>query len=136
VKSQLPTPQETAELVAFLPLLYEEGFVPVKKWRGGVGEREDSITMPWPEYEEVVEEFFRAASAECWSDHDYHPDEAGRMLEDYDVVKNATLSQIKIMITYCVRGERFCDGLWGGVIENGDVRRLLERLAEILAKKG
>ena len=130
LKSQLPAPQETAELVAFLPLLYEEGFIPIKKWHGGVGKRKDSITMPWPEYEEIVEEFFRVASGECWSDHEYRPDEAGRMLRDHNAVKNATLSQVKTMLTYCVRGERFCDGHWGKMIESGHLRRLLERLAE------
>jgi len=35
------------------------------------------------------------------------------------------------MLTYCVRGERFGDGDWGAMIEDGHVRRLLERLAEI-----
>ena len=129
MQTPLPTSNDIAELLVFLPRLHAEGFYPIRKWHGGMPDASDVITMPWPEYDEVVEEFFRAASAECWSDHDYHPDEAGRMLEDYDVVKNATLSQIKTMITYCVRGERFCDGLWGGVIANGDVRRLLERLA-------
>lgn len=75
LKSQLPAPQETAELVAFLPLLYEDGFVPIKKWHGGVGERKDSITMPRPEYEEIVEEFFRIASNEQWTDQNYDPKE-------------------------------------------------------------
>jgi hypothetical protein len=87
--------------------------------------------MPWPEYDKVVEEFFRAASAEYWTDYEYSPEEAARMLEDHDVVKNATLSRIKTMITYCVRGERFCDGHWGAMIEDGHIRRLLERLAEL-----
>ena len=29
------------------------------------------------------------------------------------------------MITYFVRGERFCDGHWGYMIEGGYVRRIL-----------
>ena len=35
------------------------------------------------------------------------------------------------MLTFCVRGERFCDGHWAAMIEGGQVRRLLERLKEI-----
>ena len=35
------------------------------------------------------------------------------------------------MLTYCVRGERFCDGFWGSAIESGKIRAILERLKEI-----
>lgn len=55
----------------------------------------------------MVVEFFRAAGAECWSDFDYIPEEAGRMLRDAAAVGTAKLDQIKTMLTYCVRGERF-----------------------------
>jgi hypothetical protein len=40
------------------------------------------------------------------------------------------------MLTYCVRGERFSEGHWGAMIEQGHVRRLLERLVEIRAAGG
>ena len=39
------------------------------------------------------------------------------------------------MLTFCVRGERFCDGHWAAMIEGGQVRRLLERLAELKAQE-
>ncbi len=129
MKLRLPTPQDIEELVAFLPQLYAEGFSPIKRWRGGTQGQDQVSTMPWPEYDELIEKFFRFATSEWWCDYDYHPEEAGRMLENQEVVKTATLSQIKIMLTYCVRGERFCNGHWGAMIEGGHVRRLLERLA-------
>jgi hypothetical protein len=34
-----------------------------------------------------------------------------------------------------VRGERFNEGHWGAMIEQGYVRRLLERLAELQAQE-
>ena len=131
MKTRLPTSQEIEELVSFLPRLYAEGFTPIERWGGGTKGQDGVFTMPWPEYDEVVEEFFRVASSECWSDYDYRPEEAGRMLENDDVTKTADLAQIKTMLTYCVRGERFCDGHWGAMIEGGHVRRLLQRLAEL-----
>ena len=42
--------------------------------------------------------------------------------------KAATLSRIKTMMTYCLRGERFCDGHWDAMIGDGHIRRLFERL--------
>ena len=131
MKTRAPTSQELEELVSFLPRLHAEGFTPIKRWGGGTIDQDGVLTMPWPEYHEVVEEFSRVASGECWSDYDYRPDEAGRMLEKDDVIRTADLDQIKTMLTYCVRGERFCDGHWGAMIEGGYVRRLLQRVAEL-----
>lgn len=127
----LPTPEEIAELVSFLPRLYAPGYAPVKQWHGGFPREDGVIPMPYPEYDPLVEEFFRSAAAECWLDYGYRPEEAHRMLEDEDFLKTAGLLQIKTMLTYCLRGERFCDGHWGAVIEGGYIRRLLERLAEL-----
>jgi hypothetical protein len=39
------------------------------------------------------------------------------------------------MITCCVRGERFCDGHCGGLIEDGYIRRLLERLLRLAQQR-
>jgi len=64
------------------------------------------------------------------------PIEAGRLLEDESFVRRASIDEIKTMLTYCVRSERFGEGHWGAIIESGHLRRLLERLAEIAAKQG
>jgi uncharacterized protein DUF6508 len=53
------------------------------------------------------------------------------MLKDDKVIKSASLAQIKTMLTFCVRGERFSDGHWAQMIQEGYIRRLLERLNEI-----
>ena len=132
MKTRIPTSQEIKELVAFLPRLYTEGFTPIERWGGGTKGQDRVFTMPWPEYNKVVEEFFRVASSECWIDYDYSPEDAGRMIENDDFIKTADLAQIKTMLTYCVRGERFCDGHWAAMIERGYVRRLLQRLAELV----
>jgi hypothetical protein len=127
-KSRLPSLKEIQALVAFLPRLFTEGFEPVKEWHGGTQNKDGMITMPWPEYDPLVEEFFRLAASECWLDYSYRPEEAARMLENQAFVRRASLSEIKTMMTYCVRGERFSDGHWGEMIQNGSIRRLLERL--------
>ena len=129
--TRTPTAQEIEALVAFLPRLYAEGFAPVKRWLGGTKREDGAYTMPYPEYDELVDAFVRATSNECWLDYGYRPEAAGRMLMDEDAVKIADLAEIKSMLTYFVRGERFSDGHWGALIEGGQVRRLLQRLAEL-----
>ena len=88
--------------------------------------------MPWPEYNEVVSTFFDLVREQgCWLDYDYDPVETAKLFANETTVKHATIPEIRRMLTYIVRGERFCDGFWEGMIEEGHVRRLLERLAEI-----
>lgn len=126
----LPTIQDIEVLSAYLPRLYAEGFSPVLGWEGGERQPDGSYTMPYPTYHPLVEEFFRLVSG-AWLDHEYDPEQAYRMLKDEDMIKRASLPQIRTMLTFCVRGERFSDGHWGEMIEKGYVRRLLERLNEI-----
>jgi len=128
---RLPTPREIAELVAFLPRLYAPGFVPITQWHGGDRGPDGAIRMPWPEYDPLVEEFTRAIASGGWLDYAYRPEEAYQMFADEDFIKTASLPQIRSMLTYFVRGERFSDGHWGAMIASGQIRRLLERLAEL-----
>ena len=92
---------------------------------------QDCYEMPWPKYEKIVEEFFRVITREYWIDFNYPSKKPERMLEDHEFIKTADLEQIKTMLTFCARGEHFCDGGWGFMIEKGHIRRLLERLAEL-----
>jgi hypothetical protein len=131
MKTRLPTSDEMQALVAFLPRLYSEGFEPVLRWNGGRREKDGVIQLPWPEYNPVVEAFYREAARECWLDYDYQPEEAARMLADEEFVRTASLAQVKSMLTYCLRGERFADGHRAEMIENGNIRRLLERVAAL-----
>ena len=127
---RLPTLQEIETLTTFLPRLYAKGISPVLNWEGG--KREDgTFTLPYPKYNNLVEEFFHIAASDCWVDYEYSPEQAYQMLRDEKIIKNAPLSQIKTMLTFCLRGERFSDGHWAQMIEAGYIRRLLERLNEI-----
>jgi hypothetical protein len=132
-KTPLPTLQEIETLTAFLPRLYAEGFSPVLRWYGGK-QNEGAFTLPYPDYDPLVKEFFSVVANECWRDYDYGPERGYQMLKDENFVKTASLIQIKTMLTFCLRGERFSDGHWEEMIEKGYIRQLLERLNEIKAE--
>lgn len=131
----LPTAEEIDRLTAFLPKLYAEGFSPILEWEGGEKLKDGSYTLSYPRYSPLVEEFFAAVQGN-WIDFAYDPEKAYEMLQDERAVRSATLPQIKSMLTFCVRGERFSDGHWGAMIEKGYIRRLLERLIEIRSALG
>lgn len=122
---------EIKALGSYLPRLYAEGFSPEVRWEGGKKDEKGIIHMPYPIYDAIVEEFIRAASDECWLDYGYKPEEAYAMLKDDEMIQSASLAEIKTMLTFVVRGERFSDGHWGEMIKRGYVRKLLERLAQL-----
>ena len=121
-------------LVAYLPILYADGFKPVIRWQGGDQDKDGIYRLPWPEYNPVVEEFYRLVASGFWMDYGYRPEEAATMLRDDEFIKSASLAQIKTMLTFCVRGERFADGHWAEMIENGCIRKILERLNVLIAE--
>ncbi len=127
---RLPTLQEIETLTAYLPRLYAEGFSPATQWNGGK-QADGTFIMPYPDYDPLVEEFYRTISTGGWLDTGYNPDQAYQMIQNEDLIKNASLPQVRAMLTFCVRGERFSDGHWAEMIEKGYIRRLLERLNEI-----
>jgi hypothetical protein len=120
--------EKIEELLRFLPLFDVPGRDFVVDWRGDETRPDGSITLPYPVYAQDVEAFYRLAGQSCWSDTAYVPEQARRMLEDEAAIRRATLDQIRTMLTYCVRGERFCDGHWAAMLESGRVVAILRRL--------
>ncbi len=90
-----------------------------------------SLAAPYPNYETVVTQFFLIAAKACWSDYAYNPTIAAKTLEDGSLVQDCSLNEIKSLLTYCVRGERFGEGFWGEMIKRGYIQLILERLVEI-----
>ena len=120
-------------LLRFLPLFEEPGQSFVTQWAGGETTADGAITMPYPIYTEDVEAFFRLAGDPFWCDYTYNPAEAGKLLDDDAFIARATLDEIKTLLTYCVRGERFCDGHWDAVLRSGRITAILRRLAILKA---
>src|SRR5262245_53422010 len=67
----------------------------------------------------------------CWLDRGYNPEAAAEMVRSDEAIRSASLSQIKTMLTFRVRGERFCDGHWGAMIREGRIGAILRRLQEL-----
>ena len=119
---------EIDELLRFLPLFDVPNRDFVERWGGGKKTESGAITMPYPVYPEDVKQFYRLAGQPCWSDEDYEPKKAARMLQDDAFIQCATLAEVVTMLTYCVRGERLSDGHWAAMLESGRIVALLKRL--------
>jgi len=124
-----PTAAEIDELLAFRSTLCASGFEPVLEWHGG-RQPDGSIQLPYPQYHPRVDEFIRAASQECWRDYDY-VENIKSFRPEPKLIPSANLPQLRTLLTYVVRGERFADGHWGTMIMEGIVCSVLARLAEV-----
>jgi hypothetical protein len=133
VNNPLPGIHDIGKLVAFLPLLYADGFIPMEYPESGRRDESGFRIVPMPQYQPVVLEFIDEASLDCWCDYGYDPVATGDMLRDDRLIETADLARIRNMLTFCVRGERFCDGHRAAMIEKGYIRKLLERLTRIAA---
>ena len=115
------TSEKINRLLAFLPAFETPDREYITGWRGIA-----------PSYTCDVRDFFRLASDSIWMDYSYQPAEAAKLIEDDDFIAQADLAAVKTMLTHCVRGERFSDGFWGVLLENGRIQAILRRL-QILA---
>lgn len=82
-----------------------------------------------PVYPDDVEAFYRWAKDPVWMDTDYDPAEASRLIADDDYIAAASVAELRPLMTFCVRGERFHDGHWASMLEHGRVQAILRRLA-------
>lgn len=130
-KSCTPTSHDIDALTAFLSKLYKDGPEPIVVWHDPFEESGAMGRPPWPEYREDVRAFFEMAGNDAWADYGYVPETAGRLLKETGAIESADLLSLKTMLTYCVRGERFCDGHWEMMVSAGYIRRILTRLAEL-----
>lgn len=119
------------ELTNFLPAFEAPDRKFHERWNGGDKNDDGVITMPYPTYPPDVEQFFRLVAQTCWLDTSYSPEQAGAMLNDDAVIAQASLDEIRTMLTYCWRGERFSDGFWGSVLERGRMQLILRRLLQL-----
>jgi hypothetical protein len=114
------TIEKIDQLLQFLPAFERPNRQFIEKWEGF-----------YPVYAADVTQFIHLAGDPWWMDTSYQPQEAGQMLADDVVIQAASLEQAKTMLTYFVRGERFSDGHWGWLLENGRIQTLLHRLQAI-----
>ena len=97
-------------------------------------EAEGDLHLPYPTYPEPIETFISSVTnlVQRWipTIGDYQ-DASRKYVADHSAIKDASPDDIKAILTYIWRGERFCDGLWAEVISSGLVAATMDRLQEL-----
>jgi hypothetical protein len=82
-------------------------------------------------YSDDVQGLLDASRAPAWRDADYGQKKADEILSDPKRIAVASLQDIKTLLTFCVRSERFAEGSWGSRVRSGEISAVLNRLAEL-----
>lgn len=118
-----PTTSDIDDLIDFLPKLYPND--PIQLDSNG------NIIWPYAGYDIVAKSFFELALSECWQDYDFDSVAALEMVRDKNAVAQASLSEIKALLSVSIRGERWADGFRDSLILEGHIRNILIRLSEL-----
>ena len=115
------------ELLKFLPKFNKSDKF-IKSIAGGNKNEEGVIIMPMPIYTDDVQSFFSLLDDKFWIDYEYPSNVSEENLYDDSFIKNASFEQIKSLLTFINRSERFCNGCWYGYLRNGRITLILNRL--------
>ena len=117
------------ELTDFLGLLYDENIELCKPYPNA--DMSDIISGTFYKYHPYVLRFFELVSQEHWKDYKYVDNFSEEMVGS-GKIEEASINQLKTILTWCDRTERFFEGHWEYVIEIDIIKRVLNRLNEIL----
>ena len=126
MKETFPTKNDIKELTDFLPLIYNDEIKLYKTDPNG-----DMLAGGYYIYHPSVNTFFELASQQHWQDYEYVDNFSDQMIKPGEIEK-ASIYKIKTILTWCVRKERFNEGHWITVIEDGVIKQILKRLNAII----
>jgi len=118
------TRHDIDRLLEYLPLV--ASFVDRCPLRDEIGKFSGFGADYSPELEQLLSEL----SAPVWS-HSRYRSAGGASFDIPEAVARADLQQIRAMLTFIVRGERFCTGFFGKALREGQLRLILERLRQL-----
>jgi hypothetical protein len=117
-------------ILRFLPWFEAHSQDMKPTWLGLEGSPSLSVMAAYPK---EVEDFFQLAGEPFWCDYRYDVRAAEEMVFSDAAIGEATLDEIKTMLTYCVRGERFGEGHWEGMVRKGRILAILRRISDLSA---
>ncbi|MDZ7723444.1 MAG: DUF6508 domain-containing protein [candidate division KSB1 bacterium] len=83
------------------------------------------------QYRKDVREFFALLQESEWDYLDYLSPEIREFIKYPDKIQFATLKQIKGILTYCLKGERYVEGHRNVMLKRGVVQEALKRLKNL-----
>lgn len=87
-----------------------------------------SSQLPYPEYPDEINNLITAMSQDFWIDYGYTDKSVADWLENDQKMQIVTVDELKSIITFLVRKERFVSGYWITMLKNGYMKKVVDRL--------
>lgn len=122
------------QLANFLQEFERPGFK-AGEWAGGEEIEPNVLSMPFIDYGDVVSSFIDAAYLHGWIVNDFdwgewsNSAEAKRLHGDESAVADATVEQLRRLLTLHIRQDRFSEGALLKAFESGLMLRIVRRAA-------
>lgn len=91
----------------------------------------DGALVLWSEIDPAVGEFFSESARLLGQVKDYLNFPVNEWLAQPHFLERVELPQLRIVLTWMARGERFCDGFWAVELANGNIKSVLLRMKVI-----
>ena len=125
------------KLLAFIPYFENANEKNACSWGGGEKLGENHFSMPYPIYEQTLEDFIQAVYSSnliCYNyleiieKHGLHGTE-----EMNTAIEESDLELTLAILTGYIRQERFCDGLWESALKDKTFLKILRRLERLMS---
>ncbi len=124
------------KLSLFIPYFENASKDSVCNWIGGENLGKNQFTMQYPLYEPKIDEFIQEVYKSNLLIGDYHDVIKKQGLEGIkqitQAIDDADFELVTAILTWVVRGERFCDGLWGSAVEDKTFLKIINRLNRLI----
>lgn len=137
MKGRLSLPKaDIRRLCAYIPFFESFDAGKICQIEEGI-QNAEKPTFPYHVYEERLERFIKDFLKSSLVDHNYLDTIGAKGIKGnerlgIEIIESADLELIKAIMTYYVRQERFCDGLWYSAARDGIFLALLMRLNELV----
>lgn len=120
--NQIPSQESVAELLPYLDIFYPHGKAidPVKH----------SNQWICPTYSNHVSRFFRLVGKN-WITRQGVLEKGNDLFSNKEKIHNATWNDLKCLLTYCIRMNRFSDSAFDDAISQGIIQLVLLRMKQL-----
>ncbi|MCQ4936375.1 ADP-ribosylglycohydrolase family protein [Anaerotignum propionicum] len=130
------TKRSIDKLLAFIPYFENLNEKNSCSWGGGEKLGENHFSMPYPIYEQTLEDFIQAVYSSnliCYNYLEVIEKNGLHGTEEMNTaIEQSDFELTLAILTGYIRQERFCDGLWESAIEDKTFLKILRRLEQLM----
>ena|GEM_PF-193706 len=131
------TKRSIDKLLAFIPYFENVNEKNACSWGGGEKLGENHFSMPYPIYEQTLEDFIQAVYSSnliCYNYLEVIEKNGLHGTEEMNTaIEESDLELTLAILTGYIRQERFCDGLWESALKDKTFLKILRRLERLMA---